>query len=350
MTQLEPVEKKEIKTIVDYIKLDSIVESVEKNLGSRGPQILTSILSFANSNPAIMECEPRSVYTACLTAATLDLPINQNLGFAYIVPYYNNKTKRKEAQFQMGYKGFVQLAIRTGKYLRLGANKVYEGQLAGLDDFTGEPTFNFNNKTSDKIVGYMAYFELLNGFRKASYMTLDEVETHAKKYSQSYKKDFGVWVDDFDGMAKKTVLKLLLSKFAPLSTQMEEALINDQKAAEEYIDNKVSFEVENAAIEGEPIDVEPEIEEYIIDEQPIDELIQENPIKKIKSELNKNADVQPATEKQIKMLLAITSKLPDDLKQVEAEARELKYPGRSRKTFTKKEASEHIDYIQRLTE
>lgn len=366
MTQLEPVEKKEIKTIVDYIKLDSIVESVEKNLGSRGQQFLTSILSFANSNQAIMECEPRSVYTACLTAATLDLPINQNLGFAYIVPYNNKKTRRKEAQFQVGYKGFVQLAIRTGKYLRLGANAVYEGQLTGLDDFTGEPTFNFNNKTSDKIVGYMAYFELLNGFRKASYMDLVQVEAHAKKYSQSYKGGFGVWKDDFQGMAKKTVLKLLLSKFAPLSTQMEEALINDQKAAEEYIDNKITFEVEDATIEGEAIEAqapenyldEPEVEENngvtisipLVEEQPVDELIQENPIKKIRSELNKNAYVQPATDKQVKMLAVITNKLPDDVKEVEAKARELKYPGRSRKTFTKKEASEHIEYVMGLTE
>jgi recombination protein RecT len=104
----------------------------------------------------------------------------------------------------------------------------------------------------------MAYYELLTGFRKASFMTVDEVEAHAKKYSQSYKKGFGVWKDNFDAMAKKTVIKLLLSKFAPLSTQMEQALADDQKATEDYIDNKVSFDVSNMAIEDELIDIEPD--------------------------------------------------------------------------------------------
>lgn len=251
MTQIE-VQRPQ--NIVDYIKMDSIIESAERTLGEKGRQFLTSILSFANSNQKIMECEPRSVYTACLTAATLDLPINQNLGFAYIIPY-NNKGKM-EAQFQMGYKGFIQLAIRTGKYLRLGANKVFEGQLIGLDDFSGEPIFDFNAEHNETVVGFMAYFELTNGFRKASFMSLEKVEAHGKKYSQSYKKNFGVWKDDFEGMAKKTVLKLLLSKFAPLSTQMEEAIVHDQKVADEYADNKITFEVEGATIEGEAIEVD----------------------------------------------------------------------------------------------
>jgi len=336
MTQIEPIQTKPT-TIVDYIKMDSIIESAERTLGEKGRQFLTSILSFANSNAKIMECEPRSVYTACLTAATLDLPINQNLGFAYIIPY-SNKGKM-EAQFQMGYKGFIQLAIRTGKYLRLGANKVFEGQLIGLDDFSGEPIFDFNAEHNETVVGYMAYFELTNGFRKASFMSLDKVEAHGKKYSQSYKKGFGVWKDDFEGMAKKTVLKLLLSKFAPLSTQMEEAIVHDQKVADEYADNKITFEVENATIEGEPIDVEPEIFEPDPEPQEeIDVAPEPAPIEK------------PITAKQVKMLCTVTSQLSPQLQKIEESAREMKYPGRSRKTFTQKELDEHLSYIEHLKE
>jgi recombination protein RecT len=330
MTAIEPTQKPQPKNIVEYIKLDSIQESAERALGTGGRQFLTSILSFANSNTAIMECEPRSVYAACLTAATLDLSVNPNLGQAYILPYKNKGVM--QAQFQIGYRGFIQLSIRSGEFQRIGANEVYDGQLAGYDDFSGEPIFDFNAGQQGEIIGYMAYFQLTNGFRKVSFMPKEKVEKHAKKYSQSYKANFGPWKDNFDGMAKKTVLKLLLSKFAPLNTEMQRALEEDQKVADEYADNKITFEVEGATIEGEPIETpEPYIEETIEVEEPqlIEEMI---------------------TGPQLKKLVVITDKLPDDLKEVELKARELNYPGRSRKTFTKVEAMQHIDYIIKLTE
>lgn len=348
MTQIEPA-KKEIKTIVDYIKMDSIIESAERTLGEGGRQFLTSILSFATSNPKIMECNPRSVYTACLTAATLDLPINQNLGFAYIVPYKVRGISY--AQFQMGYKGFVQLAIRTDKYLRLGANKVYEGQLVGLDDFSGEPIFDFNAEHNETVIGYMAYFQLTNGFQKASFMSLEKAEAHGKKYSQSYKKNFGVWVDDFEGMAKKTVLKLLLSKFAPLSTQMESAIVNDQKVAEEYSDNKITFEVEGAAIEdelieySEHIDVEPERENIIdeIFENPIEQL--ERIIDNTKME-STNYQETKITQKQMKKAFAILGSLTDEVKERAEEGRILLLGDKSRKEYNQEEANVWIQYLE----
>lgn len=347
MTQTELATLEPAKNIVEYIKRDDIIQSAERTLGTRSQQYLTSILSLANNNAAIMKCEPRSVYAACLTAATLDLPINQNLGFAYIIPY-NNKGKM-EAQFQMGYKGFVQLAIRSGKFRSIGVRDVCEGQLSDYDPFTGEPTFDFNNEESKTIVGYMAYFELTNGFRKAFYMTKEQLEKHGKKYSQSYKKNFGVWKDNFDAMAKKTVLKMLLSKFAPLSTQMEQALIDDQKVADDYADNKISFQVEGATVGDEPIDAQPSEDDYL--DEPVEAEAVEVP-----TNLEEFSDApfedEPdlITEKQLKMLLAITNKLPEDLQAKEAQARELNYPGRSRKTFTKQEASHHIKYVQSLEE
>lgn len=361
MTQLEPTQKlQQPKNIVEYIKLDAIQESAERTLGAGGRQFLTSILSFANSNAAIMECEPRSVYAACLTAATLDLSVNPDLGQAYILPYKNKGVM--QAQFQIGYRGFIQLADRTDKFIMLGANAVYDGQLVGFDNFSGEPTFDFNCDHTDEVIGFMAYFQLKNGRRKSSYMTKAQVEKHAKKYSQAYKKNFGPWKDDFDGMAKKTVLKLLLNKWAPLTTEMQRAIQEDQKVGDEYADNKISFNVENAAIEGQPIDEEQSDENYIVDKPKEVDGFNLGGDYTIDHEKLANTEIKatlldeeqtsegPITEQQLKYLVTITGKLPPELQEIEKEARELKFPGRSRKTFTKDEASDHIEYVLMLTE
>lgn len=331
-TQIETTQKP--PTIQQFVSSDKIIASAEKTLGSRGQQFLTSILTMANSTPAIASCEPRSLYNACLTAATLDLPINQNLGFAYIVPYKNNKTRTTEAQFQMGWKGFVQLAIRSGKFSRIGVNPVHDGQLISYDDFSGEPVFDFNAEHTDKIIGYMAYFELTNGFRKIDYMNMEQIEAHAKKYSQSYKDGFGVWKDNFDAMAKKTVIKLLLQRWAPLSTEMAQAIEDDQKVTDEYSDNKISFDVDNMTIDGEFVE-----QDYL--DEPVDETEQAFDVALAKDE----PFVGRLTGAQLKKLMVETGKLSDELKETEKEARQLLYRGRSRSTFTKDEASKHIEYV-----
>lgn len=232
-------------SIQALVKTDYMIKQAEKALGAKAPQFLTSVLALANSSPEIAKCEPYSTYNACLTAATLDLAVNQNLGYAYIVPYAG------KAQFQMGWRGFVQLAMRYGQYESLGAREVYEDELVGVDEFTGEPKFKFSLDKTGKIVGYMAYFVLLNGFKKAEYMSIEEIEKHAKKYSQTYKKyGSGQWKDNFDRMAKKTVLKLLLNRYAPLSIEMQTAIAEDQKVNDEYADNSIknAFEVEDAKV------------------------------------------------------------------------------------------------------
>lgn len=235
-------------TLQQLVKSDEIMKSAERTLGEKGRQFLTSVLALANSDKKIAECNPMTTYNACLTAAALDLPINQNLGFAYIVPY-SNKGKM-EAQFQMGWRGFVQLAMKTGQFQSLGTRAVDENEFAGVDSFTGEPKFNFQVEKEGKVIGYMAYFILLNGFRKAEFMTNEELEQHAQKYSQTFKRGFGVWKDNFDAMAKKTVLKLLLSRYAPLSVEMQTAIAEDQKVNDEYADNKPgpSLEIEEAEV------------------------------------------------------------------------------------------------------
>lgn len=196
-------------------------------LGQRAPQFISSLLSVANA-PHLKDAEPMSVIAAAMTAASLDLPINPNLGFAHIVPYKQHGTA--VAQFQMGYKGFVQLAMRTGQYRFINACEVLEGELVRYDKLTGELVLNQDApKPGAKVVGYASYFRLLNGFEHALYMTAEECEEHARRYSKSYSKGYGsVWKDDFDSMALKTVIKLNLSKWGVLSVQMEKALFEDQ--------------------------------------------------------------------------------------------------------------------------
>lgn len=144
----------------------------------------------------------------------------------------------------MGYKGFIQLAQRSGQFKTISATPVFEGQLVEQNPLTGFQ-FDFTKKTSEKIIGYASYFQLLNGFEKTLYATVEELQAHGGKYSQTYKKGYGLWKDDFDAMAIKTVLKLLLSKFAPLSVDMQRAVITDQAIVNNvdtqdvtYVDNE----------------------------------------------------------------------------------------------------------------
>lgn len=233
--------------VINMLKDVNIQKMLEERLHSRAGQFTTSLISLVNANKGIAECTPITVIQAALTAAAMDLPINQNLGFAYIVPYKNHG--KMEAQFQMGWKGFVQLAQRSGKFKTINTTEVKEGEVKTRDRMTGELEFEWieddAERGSAKTVGYLAYFELLNGFRKSLYMTKQEVEGHAGRYSQAYKargkSSFkSPWETDFDLMAQKTAIKLLLSKFAPLSTEMQEAVAADQSvndgSGQRYVD------------------------------------------------------------------------------------------------------------------
>lgn len=207
---------------------DSVKTRFNEILGKKAPGFISSVISAVNGNTMLQTAEPQSILNSAVIAATLDLPINSNLGLSAIVPYYDSKLRTTVAQFQLMYKGLIELCLRSGQFSSLIDEVVYEGQLVKKNKFTGEYIFDEDSKTSDKVIGYMAYFRLVNGFEKTHYMTVGEVEAHAKKYSQSYKKGFGVWKDDFDTMARKTVLKLLLAKYAPKSIEMQLAITFDQ--------------------------------------------------------------------------------------------------------------------------
>ena len=229
-------------TLSELLQSGVIKKRFEDVLGQKAAGFISSIMSAVSSNKKLLEANPLSVVSAAAIAASLDLPINPNLGFAHIVPYGGN------AQFQMGWRGYVQLAMRTGQYRLINVEKVYEGELVKYDRFTGEMIFDESKKTSDNIAGYVAFFRLLNGFEKYSYMTVKEIQDHGKKYSKSYSHSDGRWKLDFDPMAKKTVLKLLLNRFGILSISIEKAIQADQAIVTEndefvYVDSTTAEEM-----------------------------------------------------------------------------------------------------------
>ena len=238
---------KEAKTLKGMLESPAYKKKFEEMLGKKAAGFMSSIIAVTNNNNYLMKADPATVIGAAAQAAMLDLPINQSLGFAYIVPY------KGAAQFQLGYKGYIQLAQRSGQYVDIGAKTVYEGELEYENRLLDK--FKFGNRTGDKVIGYLAYFRLTNGFEKMLFMTLDEMQAHAKKYSQNYKGGTDKWgLADFNVMAEKTVLKRLLSKFGPLSiesVQMSQALSNDGGVISMNKDGE--FDVD---FSGETIDAE----------------------------------------------------------------------------------------------
>lgn len=229
------------QAIRQFFTAESVQNRFRELLGKKAQGFVTSLLQVVNSSDYLIKADPNTIYQAAMMAATLDLPINQNLGFAYIIPYGS------QAQFQMGYKGYIQLAQRSGLFKTISAAPIFEGQLVEENPLTGF-VFDFTKKTSEKITGYAAYFELLNGFSKTLYMTEKELTAHGARFSQTFKRGGGLWKDDFNSMAIKTVIKLLLSKFAPLSIEMQRAVIADQAIINDaetedvtYVDNTEEF-------------------------------------------------------------------------------------------------------------
>jgi len=242
--------------IKELFERDSIRKRFEEMLGKKAQGFITSVLQIANSNELLAKADPMSIYNAAATAATMDLPINQNLGFAWIVPYYDNKKKVYVAQFQMGWKGYVQLAQRTSQFKTIKVAVVYENQIDSTDHIWNEIQFK-NIKGEGKVAGYVAYFALLTGFEKMFFMDKATADKHAKKYSQSFRNNKGVWADGEDGfnsMGQKTVLKLLLAKFAPLSIEMQKAITTDQSVINDEDGQDVTY------IDNQPVDLNKEIE------------------------------------------------------------------------------------------
>lgn len=249
-------------TIKQYIEAPAISTGLEKLLGKKAQALKSNILNIVSNNQQFKDCDPRSITGAAVCATVNNLSIAPGLGQAYIVPF------KGKAQLQIGWKGYVQLAHRTGQYARIHAGKVFEGEISDLNPFTGVP--ERGEKISDKVVGYIAYFRLVNGYEKYLYMTLAELEEHALKYSQSYAYDrrngkkSSPWSTHFDAMACKTVLKKLLSNWGILSTEMANAIQADQSVVDRdtftYVDNGGNSQNRNDIyLPDEPFTVESEI-------------------------------------------------------------------------------------------
>lgn len=226
--------------VKQLLKMPSIEARFNQVLDKRAPQFMSSLASAVATNSELQEADQMSVISSAMVVATLDLPINPSLGFAYIVPF-NEKNRQtgkwsKRAQPQIGYRGYIQLAQRSGDYKALNALPVYEDEFGGWNPLTEELKYvpNFHDRDEkEKPVGYAAYFTLLNGFKKTVYWTYQQVDNHRKRFSQSGGKGKnepkGVWATNYEAMALKTILKSLLTKWGPMTTDMQTAAINDDQ-------------------------------------------------------------------------------------------------------------------------
>lgn len=242
-------------------------EAVQKQInsvvgGKNGTRFITSVVSAVNANPALQECTNQSILSAALLGEALNLSPSAQLGFFYMVPYDNKGTK--VAQFQMGYKGYIQLAIRSGQYKKLNVMPIKEGELIHFDALNEEIEVNLIEdeelREKAKTTGYYACFEYINGFRKAMYWSKEKMESHALKYSSGYRSDknkktaYTFWTKDFDSMACKTLLRQLISKWGVMSTEFETAYENDMAAIDEkgnatYVDNPEIIDTTAAVVE-----------------------------------------------------------------------------------------------------
>ena len=238
-------------------------EYLQAVLGEKKSSFINNLTALVAGSKQLQACKPMSVMYAAIKATALDLPLDPNLGFAYVIPYKNNKEGDTDAQFQIGYKGFIQLAMRSGQYRTINVRDVREGEIIGEDFVSGDLRFKklSSNREKATIIGYVAFFRLVNGFEKMMFWTVDEVKQHAITYSKTFGstikniREASKWTTDFDAMAKKTALKLLLSKYGILSVEMKNALTADQLVVNEqgedmYEDNP---NIEDAIAEEIPV-------------------------------------------------------------------------------------------------
>lgn len=230
-----------IKTMKALVNSDAMRKRMEGVLGKEAGTFLASALDLYTSDTNLSSCDANRVMAECMKAAALKLPIAKSLGFCYIIPYGNIP------QFQLGYKGILQLAQRSGQYRYINADVVYEGERVNYNRITGMVEIA-GAATSETVVGYFAYFQLLNGFEKAVYWTRERVEAHAKRFSKAWKKEDSPWHAHFDAMAIKTVLKQLISKYGIMSVEMANVITDD-----DYADRIEAEVAENA--NGSPITI-----------------------------------------------------------------------------------------------
>ncbi|USK43561.1 recombinase RecT [Cytobacillus oceanisediminis] len=263
----------------------------EQVLAKKAPQFMASVLNLYNGDVGLREAEPMSIVSSAMVAASLDLPVDKNLGYAWIVAFYDSKKGHKAAQFQLGYKGYIQLALRSGQYKAINVIPVYEGELLKWNRLTEEIDLDLDAKKSDKVIGYCGYFKLVNGFEKTVYWTRDEVEAHRIKHNKAKDKKSlnNVWRSDYDAMAMKTVLRNMLGKWGILSIDMQKAFTEDEQERE----LKDITDEDNEYEEPIPFDSQ-EQEEPAANDEP--EIIDADPKKKKNTKNNKKMSAEDSMD------------------------------------------------------
>lgn len=249
-----PVNKpNSVKGLLDSPVVKNKFKDLLKN---KAAQFTSSLITLVNNDSYLSDADPMSIITGAMQAAQLDLPLEKQFGFAYLVPFNTKEGNRwvKKAQFVLGYRGYIQLAMRSGQYRSINVGTIYEGQLKGWNPLTEELEFDPEAKESDEVVGYFGYFKMLNGFEKTVFWTKENVEQHRINNSKNRDKKAltGVWASNYDAMAQKTVLRNLLSKWGILSIEMQKAILTDESDADEQeVDIKdVTSDVESNVIEA----------------------------------------------------------------------------------------------------
>lgn len=241
------------KSLKDLLKAPAIQNQLSNLLNDRSSQFASSLITLASNDPQLNDAEPMSIISGAMQAAQLSLPLEKQFGFVYLIPFNtkNQQTNQweKKAQFVLGYKGYIQLAQRSGQYSRINVGNVYEGQLKSWNPFREELEFDPRGKESDEVVGYFGYFQLLNGFEKTVFWTKEQIEDHRIQNNKGKNKQqlSGVWKTNYDAMAQKTVLRSMLSRWGILSTEMQQAILADEEPQYEDAETQVRRDVsENA--------------------------------------------------------------------------------------------------------
>lgn len=284
---------KEEKGIASYLASPAVRESITNVLGKdHVDSFVADVVACVQNNETLAKCTNKSIFSAALLSKSIDLPLTPQLGYAYLVPFDNKHQENgktvylKEATFQMGWKGYVQLALRSNNYRKLIATDVRKGEISGYNPFEDKydiTPLDFEKRTArdDKgnylipIIGYYAKMELVNGFTKEMYMSYEDMLAYAKKYSKSYRNDlnkhttYSFWTTKFEDMAKKTMLRQILGKWGLLTSELKTAYTHDMALIDEdgtieYVDNK-------------PDDTEPVVNPFSKDEEVIDGVVEEIP-------------------------------------------------------------------------
>ena len=211
-----------------FFQREDVKNKFTEIMGKNSSAYISAVMSVVNSNAKLKDATPQSIYMCALMAATLNLQVHPSLGQAYIIPYKNGQTGETVAQFQIGSKGLKQLALRSGQFRTISEAVIYEGELVSANPLTGFEFDFTKRKENAKVVGYASFFELLNGFKSTFYMSEEQILAHAKKYSKTFEYATSSWKTNKEGMALKTVTKLNINKYAPLSVEMQKAAIADQ--------------------------------------------------------------------------------------------------------------------------